>query len=621
MIPDQDKRFKRRFLLFITVFAFAAFFVLVRYFAVMIHPPGTELFSAPQELAERGSILDRNGRVLALQTRLGNVSVWRPDITDMDALVEELSPILEMGESDIRRKIQSSASDFLYLKKQVEQSALRKIRSGRSMNRLRGVSIEPVMGRIYPEKELAAQIIGFTGSGNTGLGGIEYSFDAELSPRDGKNGNQVILTIDSNVQHILENIAAKTLEDNVAEAVMLIAADPRTGDILGAASAPGFDPNNIRDSNEFERMDRTAIWAYEPGSVFKVFSIAGMLEAGVISENSVFTCDGFYERVTGRGERIVINCLGVHGNVTARDIIVYSCNAGAAYASDRIYAVPFREALAAFGFGARTGAGTPGETAGFFRDVDAWSERSKPTIAIGQEIAVSALQVVQAATAVANDGILVPPRLVSRGVSDDGQISREYRSGQARKILSPETAGAMREYMMEGTLGLGIGRNARISDIALAVKTGTAQIIDPETRAYSDDDFIASCLALLPAEQPSLIIYLVIVKPRGDYYFGSRIAAPAIREAAEELIDYLGIPRGRNPQVLHSGSIAVPVDEDINIRERIPDFSGFSKRSLVPLLLRDDLVLDIRGEGWVRRQSPPPGTPFTPGMTIILELE
>ncbi|MDR2048208.1 MAG: penicillin-binding protein 2 [Treponema sp.] len=619
--PDQDKRFKRRFLLFIAVFAFAAFFVLARYFAVMINPPGTELFSPAQELAERGSILDRNGRVLALQTRLGNVSVWRPDITDMDALVEELSPILEMGETDIRYRIQESTSDFLYLKKQAEQSVLQKIRSARSMNRLKGISIEPVMGRIYPEKELAAQIIGFTGSGNTGLGGLEYSFDAELSPRDGKNGSQVILTIDANVQHILENIAAQTLADNLAEAVMLIAADPRTGDILGAAGAPGFDPNNIGDSNEAERMDRTSIWAYEPGSVFKVFSIAAMLEAGAISENSVFTCPGYYERVTSRGERIVINCQGVHGNVNARDIIAYSCNAGAAYASDRIYAAPFREAVAAFGFGARTGAGTPGETAGFFRNLSLWSDRSKPTIAIGQEIAVSALQVVQAATAVANDGILVPPRLVSRVVSDDGQVSREYRSGQARRVLRPETARAMREYMMEGTLGLGIGRNARIGDIALAVKTGTAQIIDPETRAYSDTDFIASCLALLPAEQPSLIVYLVIVKPRGNYYFGARIAAPAIRETAEQLIDYLGIPRGRNPQVAHPGSIAIPADEDLRIGERIPDFTGFSKRSLVPLLLRDDLVLDIRGEGWVRHQIPPPGTPFTPGMTILLELE
>jgi cell division protein FtsI (penicillin-binding protein 3) len=157
--------------------------------------------------------------------------------------------------------------------------------------------------------------------------------------------------------------------------------------------------------------------------------------------------------------------------------------------------------------------------------------------------------------------------------------------------------------------------------VALAVKTGTAQLIDPETRTYSETDYIASCLALLPAENPSLVLYMVIIKPRGDYYFGSRTAAPKIREAAEALIDYLGIPRGRSPQVLHSGAISLPADQLLSIGDTIPDFKGLSKRSLTPLLLRDDLNLDIRGEGWVQRQSPPPGTPFKPGMTIILELE
>ena len=621
MIVEQDKRFKKRFLIFITCLAALALYVLIRYVAVMMNPPGTRLFPQEQELAERGPILDRNGRILALQTRLGNVSVWRPDITGMDELVVELSPILEMGETDIRRKILDSPSDFLYLKKQAEQSALQKIRSARSQGRLNGVNIEPVMGRLYPEKTLASQLIGFTGSGNNGLGGIEYSFDAELAPRDGNNGNQVILTIDTNIQHILEGIAGKTLEENMAAAVMLIAADPRTGDILGAASLPGFDSNDIRASTEEERMDRTAIWAYEPGSVFKVFSIASLLESGAITGNDYFFCDGHYERTTSRGERTVINCVSVHGRVNARDIIVYSCNTGAAYASDRMRAEPFRKALTIFGFGEKTGAGNPGETSGFFRDVRSWSERSKPTIAMGQEIAVSALQIIQAATAVANDGILVPPRVVSRVVSDDGAVEREYRSGPARRILSAETAREMRRYMAEGTAGLGIGRNARVSDLALAVKTGTAQIIDSETRAYSEQDYIASCLALLPAEDPSLIIYVAIVRPRGDHFFGARIAAPAIRETAEALIDYLGIPRDRSPQASHSGRLVIPSSGEPFIGERIPDFTGFPKRSLVPLLLRDDLVLDIRGEGWVRRQLPPPGTPFTRGMTIVLELE
>jgi cell division protein FtsI (penicillin-binding protein 3) len=281
----------------------------------------------------------------------------------------------------------------------------------------------------------------------------------------------------------------------------------------------------------------------------------------------------------------------------------------------------FYKVLTNFGFGARTGAGNPGETLGYLQPERQWSERSKPTIAMGQEISVSALQILQAATAVANDGVLIPPRIVSRIVSDDGKTVREYRNAQPRRILSAETAQTMRTYMWEGTLELGIGRRARISDVAMAVKTGTAQMIDPQTRAYSETDYIASCLALLPAENPSLVLYMVIVKPRGDYYFGSRTAAPGIRETAETLIDYLGIPRARNPQVTHTGEIAIPADEILSIGNTVPDFTGISKRTLAPLLLRDDLTLDIRGEGWVVRQSPAPGTPFKKGMTIVLDLE
>ncbi|MDR2768018.1 MAG: penicillin-binding protein 2 [Treponema sp.] len=618
--PDP-KQIKRRFFLFALILMICAGVVFIRYFVVMMNPPGAERYASVRPLYERGSIVDRNGRILALQTRLGNISVWKPDISDPEAIALALAPILETTPEAISAQIASSASDFLYLKKQADQSVIRRVQSLRARGELGGVSIEPVMGRLYPEKGLAAQVVGFTGTNNAGLGGIEYAFDAELRPGENRNGNQVVLTIDTNIQYILEDVARRALEENKAEAVMLMALDPRSGDILGSASLPGFDPNELDDSSEITRMDRPAIWAYEPGSVFKVFSLAALLESQSIFPETTFFCDGHYERVSAGGERIVINCLSAHGNVNARDIIVYSCNSGAAYASDRMGISAFDRALEAFGFGQRTGAGNPGETPGFLRPASEWSQRSKPTIAMGQEIAVSALQMLQAATAVANDGIMAPPRIVARIVSDDGRTIKEFEAGKRRRVISAQTAADMRAYMAEGTMGLGIGRFARIRDISLGVKTGTAQIVDPATGRYSEDDYIASCLALLPAENPSLILYMVIIKPRGDYYFGSRTAAPGIRDTAEALIDYLGIPRGRNPQVSHSGEVTIPAGESFTLDSVIPDFTGVPKRSLTPLLLRDDLLLVIRGEGWVRRQSPPPGTPFTPGMTIVLELE
>ncbi|MDR2185389.1 MAG: transpeptidase family protein [Treponema sp.] len=612
---------RRRFLVFVSLFALAALAVFVRYTILMLNPPEAGTVNpSGGGFGERGPILDRNGRILALQTRLGNISVWRPEVADAEVLAQELSPILEIPAGEIRDRISFSPSDFVYIKKQVDQSVIRAIENAKAQRQIRGVSIEPVVGRIYPEKQLAGQIVGFVGDVNRGLAGIEYAFEQELAPAGNGQGNQVILTIDTGVQYILEDIARKTMEENQAEGVMFLAMDPRSGDILGSASLPGFDPNDIRASSEISRMDRPAIWAYEPGSVFKIYSLAALLDAGAIAEDTTFLCNGRYERITSRGERIVINCLGAHGRVSAREIIIYSCNAGAAYAADRLGAGSFYDLLRDFGFGARTGAGNPGETAGFLRPAAEWSERSKPTIAMGQEIAVSAIQMLQAAAAIANDGVLVHPRVVSRILSPEGKILQNYEAGPPRRIIRQETARAMRRYMADVTSIIGTGWRANVEDLSLAVKTGTAQIIDPATGVYSDTDFIASCIALLPAEAPSLVLYLVIVKPRGDY-LGGRIAAPPIREAAESLIDYLGIPRGRNPQISHPGSVSLPPGETLTISGSIPDFTGSSKRQLLPLLLRDDLQVEINGEGWVKRQSPAPGTPFSPGMTIILELE
>jgi cell division protein FtsI (penicillin-binding protein 3) len=608
-----------RFIFFTAVMGLFALILFVRYAILMLGgeaPPPVQ----SRRLAERGPILDRNGRFLALQTRLANISVWRPDIDNIEALAAELSPMLEMPADEIAGRISSAPSDFVYVKKQVDESVMKMINAARNEGRIRGVGVEPIVGRIYPEKTLASHIIGFVGDESDGLAGIEYAFDDELAgAASGGKVSAVALTIDANVQYILERIAGAAMEETQAEAVMMLAMDPRSGDIIGSASLPGFDPNNIRASTEMGRMDRPGIWAYEPGSVFKVFSIAALMDSGAVSDDSVFVCNGYYERVTSRGERIRINCLDAHGRVGPREIIILSCNAGAAYASDRLANGAFYELLRDFGFGARTGAGTPGETAGFLRAAERWSDRSKPTIAMGQEIAVSAMQMIQAASAVANDGILVPPRIVSHLVSADGKTTR-IEGAATRRVLKSETAAAMRSYMEDVTSSIGTGWRAAVEDLSLAVKTGTAQIIDPATGAYSETDFIASCIALLPAESPSLILYLAIVKPQGEY-LGGRIAAPPIREAAEALVDYLGIPRGRNPQMSHPPAVTLPAGELPPITGRVPDFTGLAKRVVFPLLLRSDIRVEIRGDGWVRRQSPPPGTPVTADTVIVLELE
>jgi cell division protein FtsI (penicillin-binding protein 3) len=606
---------KRRY---IVVFSFLGIFLvylLVSYAVLMLKGEVSPAYqSAP--LPDRGAILDRNGRFLAIQIRFADVSIWRPSVTDIDVLSSEIAAILEMSPAEIRDKINSSESNFLYLKKQIDDAAARRLSALIEEKRIRGVMVQPIVGRLYPERNLASQVVGFVGDMNRGLEGIEFAFNDILDgvENEGK-GSQVVLTIDSYVQHILEEIADKTMKETGAEAVMLLAMDPRGGDILGSVSLPDFDPNNIRASNLVSRMNRPVIWAYEPGSVFKVFTMSALMDSGAISGNTAFTCNGAY--VTSRG--IQINCLGAHGRVTPREVIMYSCNAGAAQASDYVTNSSFYSLLNNYGFGSRTGAGSPGETAGYLVSSDNWSDRSKPTLAIGQEISVSAYQMLQAASAVANDGVLVPPKIVARIVSPEGCIT-PWESGEKRRVLKAETARAMRSYMVDTASNIGTGWRAAVEDMSLAVKTGTAQMIDPVSKRYSDTDFIASCIAILPAESPSLILYLAIIKPRGEI-FGGRIAAPAIRESAESLIDYLGIPRGRNPQVAYPSAVNVPVGRLPPLTTHVPDYIGIAKRVLLPLLLRDDVKVEIRGDGWVRRQTPAAGTPVTTGMTIILELE
>jgi len=618
---------KRRYIIVFSIMGVSAIYLLFHYAMLIFKNELPAVNRQNTGFAERGPILDRNGRFLALQIRFADVSVWRPSITDIDVLANEISVILEMPSSEIREKIETSESNFLYLKRQVDDAAARRLSSMIEEKKIRGVMIQPIVGRLYPEKNLASQIIGFVGDRNRGLEGIEYAFNSILEGTDNKDinaagmgadlkGSQVFLTIDTYVQYILEEIAERTINETKAEAVMLLAMDPRTGDILGSVSEPGYDLNNIRTSDEISRMNRPVIWAYEPGSVFKIFTLAAMMDSGAITGNSVFYCNGAY--VPSRGSPI--NCLGVHGRVTAREIIIHSCNAGAAYASDNLDNESFYSLLTNYGFGSRTGVGLPGETAGYLVNSEQWSTRSKATLAIGQEIAVSAYQMLQAASAIANDGILVPPRIVLQTVSADGKTVTQWEGAVPRRILNAETARAMRSYMVDTASGIGTGWRAAVQDLSLAVKTGTAQIIDPVTRRYSETDFIASCIALLPAESPSLILYLTIIKPRGEI-LGGRIAAPAIREAAEALIDYTGIPRGRNPQIVHPPAVNVPAGRLPAVNGQMPDFTGISKRVLLPLLLRDDVKVEIRGDGWVRRQSPPPGTPVTAGMEIILELE
>ena len=605
------------------VFAVA---IAARFVWLMVVQPMPDPRSAVQVAdVERGPILDRNGRLLAIATRFDSVSVWTPDVTDPATTAATLSEVLDLDRSRLEQRL-GSRPHFAYLKRKITPTESAQLRTYLQAGELRGVSLQTEFGRTYPEQELASHVLGFVGVDDIGLAGIENTFDHVLSPavvQPGQQlvrGHQVVLTIDVNVQFAMERIAVRARSEHRAEWVTILVMVPQTGELLAYATSPRYDPNSIDRSSAETRINRPVAVAYEPGSVFKVFSIASLLEHGAVTPTDTFYCGGHYTRRTPGGGTIRIADLKAHGTITTADIIKYSCNAGAGYASDRVDDGSFHAALSAFGFGSAVDLPFSGETAGIFHDADRWSLRSKPTVAMGQEVAVSAVQIMRAASAIANDGMMMRPRIVRRVVAADGATVKEFPPEPVRRVVKPEVARTMLA-MMEGTTEPGgTAVLARVPGLRVSGKTGTAEILDEDTGSYSDDAVIASFLAIAPTEDPQVIFYVAIHSPRGPSRYGGLIAAPLFAEAAEFLVPYLPLSNADSSRVRYPGATARQPPAAPAVQTAIGDYRGLPKRSLLPLLSDRRLHVRLIGNGFVHSQTPPPGTPISDGMEIRLTL-
>ena len=613
------KRQLTRFIIFVILSTIAVMLILWRYTVIMLSPEQAGTPSVSSGAVERGPILDRNGRVLAIQTQLDTVTAWMPSIENPETAYKQLISVLDLDKEELKRKFETKKG-FFYVKRKISRTESRAIQPLLQQESMRGISLIPEYGRAYPEKELASHLIGYAGTDNIGLLGIEYTYDDVLYPKPGKGGirygNQLFLTIDVNLQFMLESLARDSFKENNPESITLLAADAKSGEILAYVSVPDFDPNNFTESTQLQRFNVPAAAAYEPGSVFKIFSIASFLDLQGITANSTFYCDGSYDAIDP-----AINCLGVHGHEYTADIIKNSCNVGAATASETVNSADFYSKLTAFGFGAKTGAPFPGEAYGILRSPANWTERTKPTIAMGQEISVSALQVISAATAFANGGRVLKPQLVKKVVNPEGKTIQEFQREPLGQAISPQVARQVLLMMETATLPTGTAYRAAVEGLRMSVKTGTAQITDPSTGRYSDDEYVASCIALFPTPDPQIIVYAVIHKPMGDEHFGGRIAAPLVQKASEEIVRYLGIVRDGDPVVSHPGRVTITSPAPLKIDKDFPDLTGRSKRDLMVLYQIPEADVEIVGEGWVHSQVPAPGTPVTPGMHIRVELE
>jgi len=607
------------------VIVIATALVVARYAIIMI--PGSDRPSPTgNSEIERGPILDRRGRVLAIQTRLDTVTAWKPEIEDVEATARTLADILNLSPGDLAARL-ATTDGFLVIQRTITPSQSDRIQSELQTGNLPGIRLEADTGRSYPEREAAAPVIGFTGVDNVGLAGIEYMFSGELMPDPQTSssieqslamGNQIFLTLDLAIQSAADELARSLLQEHQADSVMIVVGNVKNGQLLAVSSIPSFDPNHFQEYTAEEQSNRFVSRIYEPGSVFKVFSIASFLELDGITETDRFNTSGGY--VADNGE-LVITDLADYGQVNPEEIIKYSSNVGAAYASETVDPGSFYTLLTRFGFGRRTGIDLNGEESGLLAVPENWSQRTLPTIAIGQEIGVTAVQIFAATTALANDGMLLRPQIVDQIVSPTGEVLRRFDREPVREVVSPETARQVLRFMNSATEPDSTARRIQVDGVSVAAKTGTAEVYDPELNTYSDAQFIASTLAMIPADNPELAVYVMIDFPRGESFYGGRIAAPAVDEILEFLVPYWDIPRDTDTVSTHPGRIVARSPVLPPLDDRMPDYTGLPVRTLMPLLGRDDVNVIIEGSGWVVTQEPEPGTIVTDGMTIRLELE
>ena len=628
---------KKRVIIFCAVIILFSLYIIYSYAAISLNFKNKSKNSSNADFQNeqttpeimRGSIVDRNGKMLAVPKNFYNVGISPNAISDPQKFASLFAEPLQLSEDYIVSIILSQRnSQFFQLKKKVDEDVYDQLKKITAENGFfTAVRFDKLQLRNYPENELASHVIGFMKNDGTGASGIEYSMQNQLSPPFKVDapfnpyGKNIYLTIDANLQFKLEKIAQEAMKNTQASNLMLIAAEAKTGEILSYISLPSANLNDYGNATEEEKKNTPVTEMYEPGSVFKIFLIASFIDSGAINENDSFLCDGIFERTTKSGEKIKITCLDHHGWITAKDALKYSCNDALAQMSEKIESEEFLNRLRSFGFGSKTGIELPAETEGLVRSTSSqyWSARSKPTIAIGQEILVSAVQMVQATTAFANKGSPVKLTLIKKIESKDHTIDSEHLVEFLPPILNENTADYILQCM-ETVAKSGTGSRANLNDISIGVKTGTAQMADKINGGYSKTDFISNCMAIFPIEDPQIILYIVIQKAKGETYAG-RIVAPVIAEAASVIIDHIGMSRGDAASLAHSGLVKIQGNRQISIDQTVPDLIGLPKRNLLQLLNNPNLKIKINGDGWVISQTPSPGTPLTKDTEIELFLE
>jgi cell division protein FtsI (penicillin-binding protein 3) len=504
-----------------------------------------------------------------------------------------------------------------------------------------GLIPEPL--RLYPNRELAAHVLGFEGV-DGGLEGIERAWDSTLAGKPGRAvigrdglgrevlterllqapapGQGVMLTVDAHVQHVAEREIDAAWRRTGARAAMAVVLEPRTGDVLAMALRPTFNPNTFMDvSSRDVWRNRAVTDPFEPGSTFKAILAAAALEERVVRPDDLI----FGEQGAITIARTTIHDWKPYGWLTFAEVLQNSSNVGAIKVGLALGAPRYYRYITAFGFGALTGAGIPGESRGLLREPDRWSALSLPTMAIGQEVSVTALQMVAAFGAIANGGTLMQPRLVRAVVDAQDQEIRRLPPVPVRQVVSPETARVLTRLLVR-VVNAGTGRLAAIPGYEVAGKTGTAQKLDPATRRYSRAPGVLSFVGFAPADDPRFVMLVLLDEPRTERW-GSEAAAPVFATIGREVLRALEIPPRDTPpvQIVTGPGVESPIELPVRLvsvagEAVMPDLKGRGLRSALAALEPLGLRVTVAGRGVVAQQTPAAGVAVEPGASARLLL-
>jgi cell division protein FtsI (penicillin-binding protein 3) len=569
---------------------------------------------------KRGDIFDRNGYLLAVSDELYSVYANPRNINDSGLYVSRLAPVLKMPREEIRTKL-SRDKTFVWLKRMItpeQADAIRKLE-------LQEVFLEKEYKRYYPHNTLASHILGFCNIDSWGVEGIERSMDSYLlseidtgdSNEEGNEGLSVVLTIDANLQAFAEHVLRKRAMEEKCERASFVLLDGITGEIMVMANWPDFNPNFYSEYDQSSFRNNAIFNQFEPGSVFKVFGIASLVDLGRISRSTFFNCDGEY-----RSPVDTVSCTGVHGTINFQGIAKYSCNDAMLQSSELLTKKELYTYLKLFGFGERTSIRLPGEQRGVLRNHTKWNKRSMLAVPLGQEVSVNSLQIARAAAVFINDGLLVEPYIVKDAYTQDGKHALHNERRVVRRVLkkgtSTEVLGAMKTSVEPG----GTVSTLSVEGLSFAAKSGTAQIYDSNSGSYAEEDFTSSLLTVFPADKPRYVSYIVFHKPGGSIKWGGIIGATFMQEFLDTVGGYIKIDPA-SYLTIDPGDISVK--NSIKRLQRLPalmpDCRNMTLSDAIAIFDKVDVKVKATGRGSVTAQRPPAGTTITNGARIQLQGE